>query len=115
MKYCYLFILSIYALSALGQETSVNESCYLKIIYGEESTTYHFDRIIDLEQHFEKLLEDFILPDKKSKKGNTSEPEVAISITCNQITVKETITANPECLKKVILKLKNQLNIPSKE
>lgn len=99
-------------MSVVGQETTAKETCYLKIRNGEESTTYHFDRIVEMESHCEKILEEIRIPEKKKKKDNITVPELEISITYNNITINETVVANLGILMETIQKIKIQLNIP---
>lgn len=112
MKHYYLLILSLHALSVLGQKATARENCYLKIRNGEEITTYNFDCVADMEAHYENILEEIHIPEKKKKKDNIPVPELEISITYNNKTINETVVANLSLLKETIRKIKIQLNIP---
>ena len=68
MKQALLYFLWLCPLTFLGQNASTKAPCYLKIKIGEEITTYYFDQVMDLEEHYEKLLEGMIMPENKKKK-----------------------------------------------
>ena len=116
MKQALLYFLWLCPLAILGQNASTKPCCYLKIIIGEEVTTYYFDQEMDLEDHYEKLLEDIpIAENKKKKKDKIPETEVEISISYNNQTASDKVPANLTLLKETLQKLKTQLQIPFKE
>ena len=116
MKKAWFYILWLYPLTFLGQNASTKATCYLKIIIGEEITTYYFDQVMDLEEHYEKLLEDIpVAENKKKKKDKIPETEVEISISYNNQTASDKVPANLTLLKETLQKLKTQLQIPFKE
>ena len=71
---------------------------------------------MDLEEHYEKLLEDIpIAENKMKKKDKIPETEVEISIFYNNQTASDKVPANLTLLKETLQKLKTQLQIPFKE
>lgn len=117
MKQAWFYILWLYPLTFLGQNTLMKGTCYLKIIIGEEITTYYFDQVNDLEEHCEKILEGLIIPEnkKKKRKDKIPETEIEISISYHNQTASDKVPANLTLLKETLQKLKTQLQLPFKE
>jgi|GEM_PF-2444323 len=119
MKQAWFYFLWLCPLAILGQNASTKPCCHLKIIIGEEVTTYYFDQVNDLEEHCEKILEGLIIPEnkkkkKKKRKDKIPETEVEISISYHNQSASDKVPADSTLLKETLQKLKIQLQIPFK-
>jgi hypothetical protein len=115
MKHPWLYLLWLYPFVMLGQEATTKATCYLKIKIENETTTYYFDQIADLEEHCEEIVSDVIIPKKKKQKGTSSMPEIEVSITYNNKTASKKVSTNITLFMETLQKLKIQLQIPHKE
>lgn len=115
MKQFFLItiILVLHSGIIMAQAKNRQESTYLKVKSGEDSTTYEFHSVQDFEENSLKILEEIPianLPGKKEKDQDlTIEVSVTITSTNTSITITGSVTAPSQTIIPTVKKLQKQL------
>ena len=115
MEKLFFSFLAIILLSptAFAQAKDKQESAYLKVKSGEETITYEFQSIKDLEENSEKILDEITPTDKPNKKEKrdifTIEISLTMSLENESTTLTGSVTAPDHAIVTEVKKLRSQL------
>lgn len=84
----------LFTLQGFAQANNKQESTYLKVKSGEDTTTYEFHSIQDFEENSEKILDEIISTNTSNKKEKAPNLTIEISITVVSENKSTTITGS---------------------